>query len=573
MATQPPWFPRNAVPFTESSFDQLLTWLQSTIPSGTSPLLRVGGTPANGYIPIWSSTYNEAQWGPGPSNFLGLTDTPGAWGSAGDMLRVNALTNALEFFTPATGSGDVVGPGSSINGSLPIFSGTSGKLLAQGPELSTGGNGPADDGKVPLFRSEGQLYGSVNSSSLAAVTGESLVNGVGVRGVAGGTGSAIEGMHSGSGVGVTATSNTGYGAEVYSISGAAALHVFNNLSGTNDIAHFHGNYGATIGLLIQYHGGLSWITTAGRDATRTALGLDTAAYQPTGAFDAAGAAATAETNAKAYADGLVVGLFDDRGNYDASTGAYPSTGGSGGGGAILKGDVWTISVAGTLPGGDVDVGDELRALVDTPGVTASNWAVFEHNVSQATEGVRGTAQIAKQVDVEDAVTTIDTKIVTPLKFWQGAAQLLIETIFKDAVQNNVLLTDLLSPTGDISTSDSVIDAFGKLQSSITSLKADAIHGEIITVINGTYTLVLDAKMAATINEISLETTAGTCTVAIQINGTNVTGMSAIAVTTTKGTSAATGANTIATSNKVTLVVSSASGATNLKFSMKMTKSL
>jgi hypothetical protein len=52
------------------------------------------------------------------------------------------------------------------------------------------------------------------------------------------------------------------------------------------------------------------------------------------------AQAAADTNtlnsAKTYADGLVVGLWDDRGNYSAATNVFPSAGGSGAGGAILK---------------------------------------------------------------------------------------------------------------------------------------------------------------------------------------------------------------------------------------------
>lgn len=83
---------------------------------------------------------------------------------------------------------------------------------------------------------------------------------------------------------------------------------------------------------------------------------------------------------KAYADGLVVGLLDDRGNFDASSNTFPAAAGSGSGGAVLKGDLWTISVAGTLGGTAVTPGDIVRALVDTPGQTASNWAVSETNI-------------------------------------------------------------------------------------------------------------------------------------------------------------------------------------------------
>lgn len=92
-----------------------------------------------------------------------------------------------------------------------------------------------------------------------------------------------------------------------------------------------------------------------------------------------------ETAAKAYADTLVVGLLDDRGNWDASGNLFPSGTGSGSAGAVLKGDLWTISVAGTLGGQDVTAGDVVRALVNTPGQTAGNWVITENNFGYVAE--------------------------------------------------------------------------------------------------------------------------------------------------------------------------------------------
>ncbi len=95
---------------------------------------------------------------------------------------------------------------------------------------------------------------------------------------------------------------------------------------------------------------------------------------------------SAKWSTKAYAESLVVGLWDDRGNFDASVNAYPSSGGSGTAGAILKGDIWTISVIGTLPTGQLtSVGDTVRALVDTPGNTQANWAIAENNIGYVPE--------------------------------------------------------------------------------------------------------------------------------------------------------------------------------------------
>jgi hypothetical protein len=97
------------------------------------------------------------------------------------------------------------------------------------------------------------------------------------------------------------------------------------------------------------------------------------------------ALATNLAAAESYADSLVVGLLDDRGNYDASGNVFPSSGGSGTAGAILKGDLWTISVAGTLGGHAVTAGDVIRALVNTPGSTDANWAITENNFGYVAE--------------------------------------------------------------------------------------------------------------------------------------------------------------------------------------------
>jgi hypothetical protein len=85
-------------------------------------------------------------------------------------------------------------------------------------------------------------------------------------------------------------------------------------------------------------------------------------------------------------DALIVGLWDDRGNYDASSNAYPSSGGSGNSGAILKGDIWTISVPGTFPTGQVvEIGDTVRALIDSPGNTQANWSIQQNNIGYVAE--------------------------------------------------------------------------------------------------------------------------------------------------------------------------------------------
>lgn len=114
---------------------------------------------------------------------------------------------------------------------------------------------------------------------------------------------------------------------------------------------------------------------------------------------------------KTYVDGIVVGLFDDRGNYDASVNTFPVAGGSGAAGAVLKGDVWRISVAGTLGGSAVQIGDTIRALVDTPAQTAANWAIMQANDQQATTSLVGNTRYA--TNAEALAKTVSDAAVTP----------------------------------------------------------------------------------------------------------------------------------------------------------------
>jgi hypothetical protein len=129
-------------------------------------------------------------------------------------------------------------------------------------------------------------------------------------------------------------------------------------------------------------------------------------------------------SAKAYADGVVISVYKDCGNWDASGGNFPTTGGTGVGGAIKAANSFEVSVAGTMGGEAFESGDVFRALVDAPGQTLSNWARTEHNLQQATESNRGTAKIVSQATIEDNTSTDDQAVVTTKKFWLGIGKLI-----------------------------------------------------------------------------------------------------------------------------------------------------
>ena len=85
-------------------------------------MFTVSGSPVTGAGTLTLSYSGTAL--PITSGGTGLT----ALGTAGQVLRVNSGGTALEYGA-VTGTGDVVGPASSTNGQLPVFSGVTGKLI------------------------------------------------------------------------------------------------------------------------------------------------------------------------------------------------------------------------------------------------------------------------------------------------------------------------------------------------------------------------------------------------------------------------------------------------------------
>lgn len=112
---------------------------------------------------------------------------------------------------------------------------------------------------------------------------------------------------------------------------------------------------------------------------------------------------------KAYVDGVVGGLGNLEGAWDASTGIFPT-----GTGTTKKGDYWYVSVAGTVNTIPFNVGDVIIAKEDNASTTDNNdWIKLEVNRDQATESALGLVEIATQAEVNAG--TDDQRAVTPLK--------------------------------------------------------------------------------------------------------------------------------------------------------------
>jgi hypothetical protein len=85
--------------------------------------------------------------------------------------------------------------------------------------------------------------------------------------------------------------------------------------------------------------------------------------------------------------------------------------------------------------------------------------------------------------------------------------------------------------------------------------------------NKTYTLDLDVPEAYTIIKLSVKCVSGTCTVALQRNGTSITGATAVSVSSTLATATLSQACTVG--DTITLVVSSVSTVVDLSASVRV----
>lgn len=110
---------------------------------------------------------------------------------------------------------------------------------------------------------------------------------------------------------------------------------------------------------------------------------------------------------KAYVDGIIAGIGTLIGSFNASTSTtFPGTA------STKKGDYWYVTVAGTVQGVSLNVGDVLIANVPNPSTTNPNdWIFLESNRDQATTTVLGMVMLA--TNAETQAGTNSTKAVTP----------------------------------------------------------------------------------------------------------------------------------------------------------------
>ncbi len=136
-------------------------------------------------------------------------------------------------------------------------------------------------------------------------------------------------------------------------------------------------------------------------------------------------------------------------------------------------------------------------------------------------------------------------------------------------------TPIVKPSGNIATALQnlgLVSSTTVVPTSYTGLvETIAFEDSGSSLVTQTYTLDLYATYGYTINALNIISGSGTCTVAIKINGTNVTSLSAVSVTNTISNTTATGANTVNAGDKVTLVTTSNAALSNLQATIKITR--
>lgn len=155
------------------------------------------------------------------------------------------------------------------------------------------------------------------------------------------------------------------------------------------------------------------------------------------------------------------GLVDDRGTYDASTDLFPTTGGSGTSGAVMRGDQWQISVKGTLGSGDVNPGDIIRALTDSPAQVETNW--FVDAVIQKVAGG----------EEDNPDTTDDKSYMTPVRTFLAIAAARSSSVWKAAVRGTVLSGFTAVTAAPVTNAKTVEEAITLLQAQVDLLNTVA----------------------------------------------------------------------------------------------------
>lgn len=189
----------------------------------------------------------------------------------------------------------------------------------------------------------------------------------------------------------------------------------------------------------------------------------------------------AVSTANSYADSLLTSVYKFQSTYNPqTTGNFPTTANTVGGVDIAKCFTWVIAgLSGqyTFQGVTVDNGDTLLSLVDNASATvSSDWHITEKNLGYTPENLNNKATDLSLPD--------DTKYPTTKAIVDNVLNILLTNYTEAAVNSTV------------STTDSSLTAFGKLQKQITDAVSNAVSPSALRYVVTTPTIVANAYLIA-----------------------------------------------------------------------------
>jgi hypothetical protein len=194
----------------------------------------------------------------------------------------------------------------------------------------------------------------------------------------------------------------------------------------------------------------------------------------------------------------------------------------------------------------VDVSGGATGTGPTISSTGSDANVRLDVVSKGTGTIRLRPGNNAALEITPATSAVNYVNIT------NAATTVAPSISVAGSDTNVGLALTTKGTGDITFKGYALD----------NLLSFNMTFEIQTGANATFTLNEFAGFKFTINSARFKTDSGTITANVQINGTSVTGLSAMALTSTQGNATASAANTVVAGNRITLITTSNATAVN-----------
>jgi len=207
--------------------------------------------------------------------------------------------------------------------------------------------------------------------------------------------------------------------------------------------------------------------------------------------------------------------------------------------------------------------DVVYALLDTNGdvgTSAGQLAIGNHTHTGVYEPADGT--ILKDADIGVTVEAKDAGL-TSIAGLTTVADRMIYTTASDTYA-----VSTLTAAGRAL----IDDASASAQRATLGLDKFDLTFQISTGEDATFNLHQYAQFAYTIDKAYYKTTSGTITAAIKIDGTDVTSLSALAITSTEGNATASAANTVSVGNTVSVVTTSNSTAVNTSITLHCTRS-